>query len=1118
MSQELRHAVEPDGFVFTLSETRLLSRKGRNVAVEHWADLRHPGIEHLLLLRDNEAAEAAGEGLRVAHETIASMPPGDLALLGLPPPCARAMRLSERGALSDERFAVDVAWLDREGRLAHAPKRVGAAVTIGSETSVLLNPRFLVAEAAAELNASPPGREQAALDERLKRMAVLKRALLAATGDVEAADYLKRLTIYHASGIGIDPTEGDDAAPIVPRLLGDVPPRSAAVADNEDIEPERAPLLPREHARTFETMFPREGGRSHYRLARGCYAVAEPAVAAALSVVARVNAAGARERRAFRAAPRDYLLPAMEDKGGVGDMVVVAALPASDFGERVLGVGEATIQGLPWAKGDSREWFPDAEEGGSFFIASTNGDPIPVVADQVASLRDALAAAQAAGQTVVRFAERELPVAEVARVLDKVIGQEAPEPAPRDAPVPDPVAKDAQLTLLVHRNEESRTFEARLRDPATRATGRDAGLLQATLHPHQEQAVAWLQAAWRCGMPGVLLADDMGLGKTFEVLAFLAWLRGDRAASRRPFLFVAPVKLLDEWQEQIAKHLATGALGSPILAYGHQLRELRVRKERESAIGRQSLDLRRMQAADWILTTYETVRDHEFSFAQLDIKVAIVDEAQKVKSPTSQVNKAVLSLKPDFTILMTGTPVEHGPLDLWTLLDICWPGFLEATGRDFVARYSHADAGALAELKERLIRPRELGGRDCAPIMLRRFKSEVLSGLPARRESVVEEVMPEVQVRAVDALIGRAHDECWEPLKTLSALRSVTLHPEMDVVAGPKDEARLIGMSARFVAAFRILDQIKQSREAVLIFVEFIKAQGLLRNLIEQRYGLRADIINGETAASRVGEIKARFQDSSGFNVLILGPKAAGFGLTLTAANHVIHLSRWWNPAVEDQCSDRVYRIGQTRDVTIHVPLAIHPRHGERSFDRVLDGLLREKRALSRDIVVPTGLGEMELQRLHAMVTGSAPPDRDGLRELDELTWKQFEDWTAGQLKTAGFEVSCTPRIGDQGCDVIARAPGRVVLAQCKHRRRAGAAVDDGAVSDLVRAQGRYAQTEGALLLGVTNGEFGLAARHRAAECGAALVDRSRILQLPRLAEYWGKAGRFPASDRDTQV
>jgi SNF2 family DNA or RNA helicase len=188
-------------------------------------------------------------------------------------------------------------------------------------------------------------------------------------------------------------------------------------------------------------------------------------------------------------------------------------------------------------------------------------------------------------------------------------------------------------------------------------------------------------------MPGVLLADDMGLGKTFQVFAFLYWLRLHEATDDRPILVVAPAKLLQEWQEQIGIHLPPGALGRPVLGYDRGLREIAVERGQETELGRETLDVERLRQADRVLTTYETLRDHQFSFARVRFRVAVFDEAQKIKSGASMLNHAAKAQQPDFVILMTGTPIENSTMDLWTLLDVAWPGFLGVSGKDFVAEY-----------------------------------------------------------------------------------------------------------------------------------------------------------------------------------------------------------------------------------------------------------------------------------------------------------------------------------------------------------------------------------------------------------------------------------------------
>ena len=202
-------------------------------------------------------------------------------------------------------------------------------------------------------------------------------------------------------------------------------------------------------------------------------------------------------------------------------------------------------------------------------------------------------------------------------------------------------------------------------------------------------------------------------------------------------------------------------------------------------------------------------------------------------------------------------------------------------------------------------------------------------------------------------------------------LRGISLHPDPPEQA--KDE-RYVEQSARLRAAFAALDRLRDRGEKALIFLESLEMQRYLAALLQRRYRLSAlpMIINGSIAGPERQEGVDAFQaGDNGFDVIILSPRAGGVGLTLTAANHVIHLSRWWNPAVEDQCTDRVYRIGQERDVHVYYLQAIHPEFGEQSFDKRLHDLLERKRSLSREMLMPPLDPENDARRLYEETVGA---------------------------------------------------------------------------------------------------------------------------------------------------
>jgi hypothetical protein len=210
---------------------------------------------------------------------------------------------------------------------------------------------------------------------------------------------------------------------------------------------------------------------------------------------------------------------------------------------------------------------------------------------------------------------------------------------------------------------------------------------------------------------------------------------------------------------------------------------------------------------------------------------------------------------------------------------------------------------------------------------------------------------------------------CSKRTGALHHIRTVSVHPDLE---GADADADFIAASGRVEAAFTILRSIAAAQEKALVFIEHRQMQYRFIELVKAAFGLkRVDLINGDTPIQKRQAIVDRFQAGTGvagFDLLVLGPKAAGTGLTLTAANHVIHLSRWWNPAVEEQCNDRVHRIGQTRPVTVHVPMAIHSGYREHSFDCLLHSLMQRKRRLARSALWPMGDTQADVGELQRML------------------------------------------------------------------------------------------------------------------------------------------------------
>jgi SNF2 family DNA or RNA helicase len=344
------------------------------------------------------------------------------------------------------------------------------------------------------------------------------------------------------------------------------------------------------------------------------------------------------------------------------------------------------------------------------------------------------------------------------------------------------------------------------------------------------------------------------------------------------------------------------------------------------------------------------LRDHDRDFGSVRFAAMVLDEAQKVKTPGIRLTDAVKAMNADFRVALTGTPVENRLADLWCIVDGVAPGHLGDLRRFSASYETSPTVERLAELKASLDRP--FGGRP--PLLLRRLKEDRLPDLPPRCDAISRAEMRGVQLVAYEEAValGRSDQGAGRVLEALQRLRAVSLHPEADAAVG---DAEWIVGSARLGLALEALDAIAEKGERALVFLDDLTMMARLAGLLQRRFRLPAApmTISGKVAGAARQARVDRFQEApGGFDVMLLSPRAGGVGLTLTRANHVIHLARWWNPAVEDQCTGRVLRIGQELPVTVHVPLAVLP-DGKPSFDENLHTLLERKRRLMRDALMP---------------------------------------------------------------------------------------------------------------------------------------------------------------------
>jgi SNF2 family DNA or RNA helicase len=487
-----------------------------------------------------------------------------------------------------------------------------------------------------------------------------------------------------------------------------------------------------------------------------------------------------------------------------------------------------------------------------------------------------------------------------------------------------------------------------------------------TLKPHQRLGIAWLWHRYVSGESGAVLADDMGLGKTLQIACFLALVKLTRKSdrARRPSLIIAPVMLIENWYGEL-----TAFFEGPFPGRLVQLKDERLRGMR---LPNGELDRVQLETFDVVIASYETLARYAMALLGVDWDVVVLDEAHRIKNRGTQWSVAARGLsgradqqrprKFEFGICATGTPVENSVGDLWALYDFASPGSPFGAYESFRQHYERADDA-----------PRQLGQRlqigSLASSLLRRDKAEVLTGFPPKTYHTIPIPMTPAQRDLERTLTRSSVVKAGGSFKILESLQKLYQHPwllksetELDPASG--DDA--IKASPKLAECIKLLERIQSLEEKALVFTLWTRMQWLLKEVIEQQLGLSdIPILNGDPKnRKRAHEHIEKFSKTHGFAVMILSPLAAGVGLNITAANHVIHYGRWWNPAKEDQATDRVYRIGQSRPVQVYYPVLHHPDDPTEGFDVKLDELVSRKRATARQLLEPAAEDDLRAEDL----------------------------------------------------------------------------------------------------------------------------------------------------------
>jgi SNF2 family DNA or RNA helicase len=500
------------------------------------------------------------------------------------------------------------------------------------------------------------------------------------------------------------------------------------------------------------------------------------------------------------------------------------------------------------------------------------------------------------------------------------------------------LAIEGDLTVL---KVEAR---GRIRDMLKRLSGKgeletvDApASFRGTLRPYQAKGLSWLSYLDQLGF-GACLADDMGLGKTVELIAFL--LHEQALGTRRPSLLICPMSVVGNWQRELDRFAPS--LQVMVHHGADRLSEKNVGEE--------------AKRHDLVITTYATAHRDEEALSAVSWENLVLDEAQNIKNPQAKQTKTAKRLKAAQRIALTGTPVENRLSELWSIMDFLNPGYLGP------AKKFHETFALPIERYRDLDRAERLR-RMTQPFILRRLKTDpaIIKDLPEKVESKVYYHLTPEQATLYGAVVedmlakiesSAGIDRRGQILAALTKLKQICNHPALFL----QDGSPLEGRSGKLTRLEEMLDEVLSEGDKALIFTQFAGMGAMLRHHLQEKLGCEVLFLHGGTPKGGRDAMIERFQSEEGGPPLfVLSLKAGGFGLNLTAANRVFHFDRWWNPAVENQATDRAFRIGQRKNVFVHKFVCLG------TLEDRIDKMIEEKKELAEAVV---GAGEAWLTEL----------------------------------------------------------------------------------------------------------------------------------------------------------
>lgn len=880
----------------------------------------------LATLVDNGYAYASKEGCLLPYENIYLLDEDERILLGVPQPYDKAMRLVGTSMLnlSDFEYKVEFLTYVPDGELIVC-ERGGNILVKGRDKYLLNEAQYALLNRVDAFNSTPE--EDKTTDYNLRCFAEIKA--LAEQAGCQLDSYLENENVYAPERIKIEIGRDDEGFTVEPVVDIEENDKFQTYFDKMRKVQAQYPVQ-RENGERVRIVLNKEQKENLHYLKEQCG-----------------KHKTREEIQKMIEQPTEYFDPNAFDLSEL-------------YSDRVIEIGVYKPKFYPFICPYKSCWI-----AGATVETPQNGTTKVTInsEEELEKLKREIQSAKENKTGIVEYNNAQLDI-EDAMFLAQTAEKQLKDPS-QPAKVESENGNEARNVLIIEENAEELGFavKERIIEKGDKYTLFTDPFLQEgfSLKDHQKEGVAWLQHLYKSKASGCLMADDMGLGKTLQILYFIDW-HSRKYANHKPYLIVAPISLLENWKNEYERFFMQPRMKINMLTSKDV-----TRKFDKSIVDK-------MQKMDIILTNYESLRISQLNFCAVEFDVVALDEAQKIKSPGTLVTNAAKALKCNFKIAMTGTPVENSLLDLWCIMDFCVPGLL-GNAKAFATQYQNplkkedTDIVALGnEVHDKL-----------GVYFMRRLKEDAAKDLPDKIELKEKVLMPPVQKEAYASVVND-YTSGIQPnmLVTIMHLREVSEHPYLyDSTLLNHETDEIVDTSARLQATIKFLDEIKKKEEKVIIFVERKETQKMLQKLCLKRYGIITKIINGDTPSivkrnmpnkqSRQSSID-EFQAVDGFNVIIMSPVAAGMGLNVTAANHVIHYSRHWNPAKENQATDRAYRIGQTKDVFVYYPMAV--RSDIKSFDETLDDLLSRKTSLATSTIFPTERVEVKQEELGQMLFG----------------------------------------------------------------------------------------------------------------------------------------------------